>query len=261
MPHRDDEVKYDQNLWGTYDYDLEKSFEQNVELAKQHEALITIEKLLNIEAGITKVEKQEGPRGEHGRSPQHRWESQTQIRFENPDGTWGDLVDLNPETVIIHQDQFTAEANQETFKLKSGAYRMGTNSVAWYLDGVKQRNDTLQEISPTEVKIEGGVPEGSTVLFDYIEFVLVSVGLKGDQGIQGPRGLPAKHEWLGKGQIRFENPDGTWGETIDFSEVEGVNYATTRNKPRIGSVELSGDKSFEDLGLTTIKNSEIDNLF
>ena len=108
-----------------------------------------------------------GPRGEigpKGDKPNHRWVSQTQIQFENPDGTWGDAVDLDPQAVLIHQEHFNTTDGQEIFNLTKGAYRVGTNSINWYLDGIKQANDSIEELSSTSVKIKGGVPESSVII-------------------------------------------------------------------------------------------------
>lgn len=42
------------------------------------------------------------------------------------------------------------------------------------------------------------------------------------------------------------------------SSVNGpTNYESLKNKPQIESVELVGNKTFEDLGLETIDNSEL----
>jgi hypothetical protein len=62
-------------------------------------------------------------------------------------------------------------------------------------------------------------------------------GEQGEQGIQGPKGdkgekgdrgevgpMP-KHEWDGT-RIRFERPDGSWGEWVDLRGVRGVNGET-----------------------------------
>lgn len=46
----------------------------------------------------------------------------------------------------------------------------------------------------------------------------------------------------------------------DFGEIYNIvekNYEKLRNKPQIESVELIGNKSFEDLGMTEISNLEI----
>jgi hypothetical protein len=62
-------------------------------------------------------------------------------------------------------------------------------------------------------------------------------GEQGEQGIQGPKGdkgdkgdrgevgpMP-KHEWDGT-RLRFEKPDGSWGQWVDLRGVRGVNGET-----------------------------------
>lgn len=39
------------------------------------------------------------------------------------------------------------------------------------------------------------------------------------------------------------------------------NYEELKNKPKINEIELIGNKSFEDLGLIPMSNTEIENLF
>lgn len=46
----------------------------------------------------------------------------------------------------------------------------------------------------------------------------------------------------------------------DFGEIQNVvenNYDKLRNKPQIENIEMVGNKSFEDLGITEISNIEI----
>ena len=55
-------------------------------------------------------------------------------------------------------------------------------------------------------------------------------------------------------------------QSIDFVVDPYVNVATTNyneliNKPQINSVELIGNKSFEELGDHTLSNLEIKNIF
>lgn len=64
-------------------------------------------KAKELEKDVAKVEKQEGPKGEPGKSikgepgkdgetgpmPDHKW-SGTKLSFEKPDGSWGKAVDL-----------------------------------------------------------------------------------------------------------------------------------------------------------------------
>lgn len=61
-----------------------------------------------------------------------------------------------------------------------------------------------------------------------------SKGVKGDKGEQGEKGKdgkdgkngkPPKHQY-NHGRIRFENPDGTWGEWIEIKKGEGFGGRT-----------------------------------
>lgn len=48
---------------------------------------------------------------------------------------------------------------------------------------------------------------------------------------------------------------------IENSSSTGItDYEKLSNKPKINSVELLGDKSFENLGLNAITNIELENL-
>lgn len=47
------------------------------------------------------------------------------------------------------------------------------------------------------------------------EQVVGPIGLTGPQGPQGPVGAIPAHEWNGT-QIRFQNPDGSWGPWVDL---------------------------------------------
>ncbi len=158
------------------------------------------------EKGDTGPQGERGIQGPKGNKPNHRWVSQTQIQFENPDGTWGDIVDINPETVIIHQERFITKTEQEIFNLTKGAYILGTNSISWYMYGQKQPNGAIEEISPTSFRIKGGVPVNTDVLVEYIEFTNVAIGLKGEKGDPGPMG-----------------PQGPKGED-GYTPIKGIDY-------------------------------------
>lgn len=54
------------------------------------------------------------------------------------------------------------------------------------------------------------------------------------------------------------------GITVSADGILGSgtsNYGALTNKPSIETIELDGDKSFEELGLTSITSQEIKNLF
>ena len=59
-----------------------------------------------------------------GISPAHRWVGSTQVQLENPDGTWGDVVDLNPEVVVdTPRTKFEASGGTQEVSELSGVYR------------------------------------------------------------------------------------------------------------------------------------------
>ncbi|MSS43170.1 hypothetical protein FYJ27_05415 [Anaerosalibacter bizertensis] len=168
------------------------------------------------EKGDIGPQGEQGIQGPKGDKPNHRWVSQTQIQFENPDGTWGDIVDINPETVIIHQERFITKTEQEIFNLTKGAYRLGTNSISWYMYGQKQPNGAIEEISPTSFRIKGGVPANTDVLVEYIEFTNVAIGLKGEKGDTGPRGPEGPQGLPGK--------DGSDANVTKENVINAIGY-------------------------------------
>lgn len=46
----------------------------------------------------------------------------------------------------------------------------------------------------------------------------------------------------------------------DISEVVTSNYPDLQNKPKINNVDLVGDKSFDELGLKGLTNSELEKI-
>lgn len=60
-------------------------------------------------------------------------------------------------------------------------------------------------------------------------------GPKGEQGKQGEKGNPPKHEISGK-SIRFENPDGTWGEWLNLGD-SGFGSSTKQKTLHRGGLD------------------------
>jgi hypothetical protein len=52
----------------------------------------------------------------------------------------------------------------------------------------------------------------------------------------GPRGLPPEHEWVSPGNLRFRNPDGTWGAAESLTAPPGVE-----NLALSGSLSVATD--------------------
>lgn len=74
----------------------------------------------------------------------------------------------------------------------------------------------------------------------------------------GARGKSAYEIWLDLGN------EGSEQDFIDSISTGGqgtTNYEQLRNKPSIETIELEGDKTFEELGLVAITEQEIKNLF
>jgi hypothetical protein len=55
-------------------------------------ALVT-KQFVDLKTKFVGLSKEKGPKGDTGPAPEHQWRG-TKLQFQNPDGTWGDLVDL-----------------------------------------------------------------------------------------------------------------------------------------------------------------------
>ena len=76
----------------------------------------------------------------------------------------------------------------------------------------------------------------------------------GPRGFRGPEGKSAYEVWLDQGN------EGTIDDFLNSLALSGVSYDLLIDKPKIESVELTGDKTFDDLGLSPIGNQEIANI-
>lgn len=108
-------------------------------------------------------------------------------------------------------------------------------------------------LSDKENTIERELVEGGTSELG----ILVEIK---DSGPSGPQGKPPKHEWLDNSKIRFQNPDGSWGEFVDLVKIKDLDYNSLRNKPSIGGVELRGGLGLGDVGADVIRNEDIKKL-
>lgn len=70
----------------------------------------------------------------------------------------------------------------------------------------------------------------------------------------GARGASAYEVWLRQGNVGTEN------DFLESLKAQEANYEVLENKPRIQNVELTGNKTFEELGLTSIEHTNISNL-
>lgn len=69
---------------------------------------------------------------------------------------------------------------------------------------------------------------------------------------------------LEQDDLEFELEKDTDNENIEIEEIENVstenNYRKLKNKPSINSVELIDNKTFEELGIIELTNSELERL-
>lgn len=69
---------------------------------------------------------------------------------------------------------------------------------------------------------------------------------------------------LEQDDLEFELEKDTDNENIEIEEIENVstenNYKKLKNKPSINSVELIDNKTFEELGIIELTNSELERL-
>jgi hypothetical protein len=65
---------------------------------------------------------------------------------------------------------------------------------------------------------------GKEIINETGAWVGDTTGMQGPPGPQGPQGLPPAHEWLGT-MLRFQNPNGSWGNYTDLQGPQGEQGA------------------------------------
>jgi len=116
----------------------------------------------------------------------HQW-SGTELRLQNPDGTWGNYVDLKG-------DSLTAEFSGTELIIRNAE----TNTILTQQD---LKGDSL------------------TALFEGYELVIKNADTNTEitrYNVRGEKGDEPAHEISGM-QIRFKNPDGTWGDWLTIT--------------------------------------------
>lgn len=152
---------------------------------------------------------EKGDTGETGAAPEHEWLG-TSLRFKNPDGTWGEWVQLKGEQG--DSPEFQWSGTKLRFKNPDGTWgawselagKVGAKGDKG-LDGTNGKDGKRGEKGP---RGEKGTP-----------------GNPGKNGVQGDIGPMPKHEISGR-KIRFEKPNGKWGDWLDLSSAV-VYYAKT----------------------------------
>lgn len=74
------------------------------------------------------------------------------------------------ETYVIHTESFVATAGQTTFTLTNGSYRMGAGLLSVYINGARQSNSVITELSETQFQLPS-LTEGTVVLTEYVQIM------------------------------------------------------------------------------------------
>jgi hypothetical protein len=79
-----------------------------------------------------------------------------------------------PSNFIRKQERFVKASGQTTFTLTKGSYAPNTGAIAWFLNGAKQSDALLQQLSSTTFGLPSSIAVGSTILVEYYEILSAS---------------------------------------------------------------------------------------
>ena len=198
--------------------------------------------------GIAGPQGPQGLQGDTGDRPSHLWDGNS-LRFQNPDGSWGVYTDLTgpqgevgprgPQgpALTIEGGSFGLHYEWDGTSLRimnevgvwgdwvdlggsrglqgeQGLTGASGSAGPQGLQGEQGLTGASGSAGPQGLQGEQGLTGASGSAGPQ--------GLQGEQGIQGltgasgSTGLAAAHEWSGT-EIRFQNPDGSWGDYTDLA--------------------------------------------
>ncbi len=169
-------------------------------------------------------------------APIHDWNG-TSIRFTNPDGSWGEFVNL--------QGRKGEEGRQGEKGNKGDKGEKGEKGERGEIPAHQWRRSSLRFLQTDGnwsdwVELQG--PVGSKG--DKGERGLKGEkGDKGDKGDPGENGKAPAHQWQGTA-LRFAYPDGSWGELVDLRGTKGEkgDRGEKGEAGIIGERGVAGDK-------------------
>ncbi len=173
---------------------------------------------------------QQGPKGD---KPAHQW-SGTSLTFENPDGTFGQFVDLKGDKgddgEVGQAPEHQWMSSQLRFMNPNGSWGEWIN-----LKGEQGEVGPSPEHQWNQSALRFRNPDGSWGAY---------TNLLGPEGPEGEKGDKPEHQWSGT-SVRFENPDGTFGPYIDLKGPQGNSVTVVGS---VATVEDLPDGSNSEIG-------------
>ena len=179
--------------------------------------------------------------GPAGSAPDIEWDG-TNIRFKNPDGTWGDWVDLKGARGLRGEQGETGDVAPllPATETELGGVMQGEHTSITP-EGCLSVPEATEEIfgvgrMATPEEVENGALQGEGPAFVSVADVVNlrgrgpqgEQGDPGDDGDRGPSGPAPAYQWSGA-SLRFKNPDGTWGVYVNLTGPQGPAGANCRN--------------------------------
>lgn len=184
-----------------------------------------------------------GDQGLKGDKPSHQWNN-TELRFENPNGTWGSYVDLigpqgpqglqglkgdkgdkgdqgvqgpagDGQSYIVFQKIFNANEGQTIFEWNDGyEYPLNINAIAVYLNGARLSNNAFTETAGNKVTMKKALNNGDIVFIEAMQAVF---------DLQGPSGTDGKDlEFIWNGtQLGVRQRGETIYQYVDLKGIKG----------------------------------------
>lgn len=118
------------------------------------------------------------PKPKDGKTPKHEWDGK-KLRFENPDGTWGEWVDLSPiqtgksrllgsiSVPTFVDDETPTGSINDSNTVFTIANTPTSGSLKVFLNGARQRVTEDYTLSGTTITFINPPPTGSILLVDY----------------------------------------------------------------------------------------------
>ncbi|MGO5165190.1 MULTISPECIES: hypothetical protein [unclassified Candidatus Paralachnospira] len=159
------------------------------------------------------------------------------------DGTLsaGDVM----ETYVVKTERFTAAENQTTFTLAKGSYRTGAGLLAVYINGARQSNDIVTEVSTTQFRVPA-LAAGTVVLAEYVQIMdLDPYAAHASEHLTGgtdpiPLATESADGLMSK-EVFASAMEALWALTAHISD--GSNpHVVTKSQVGLGNVDNTADK-------------------